>query len=180
MQFQVPQFIGTEDKIVGRLTLKQFAYIGTAGLVIFGLYYILAAPLWLFVSLVLSATAIGLAFGKVNGRPAIEFLTAFIDNIWKPKVYVFRPAGATQTKESAPQVFVAPKQPERKISIKKPSFNGIRGLRDWIATSKTAIPKRERPLPVNFGRPQQEFKERYETIRKMTGEREVAKRVDFR
>ena len=31
MQFKVPQFIDMEDKIVGPLTLKQFAYILGAG-----------------------------------------------------------------------------------------------------------------------------------------------------
>ena len=31
MQFQVPQFIETEDKVVGPLTLRQFMYIAGAG-----------------------------------------------------------------------------------------------------------------------------------------------------
>ena len=166
-QFQVPQFIETEDKIVGPLTLKQFGYVGAAAFVIF------------LVAGIFAAAAIGLAFGKVNGRPMMSFIVAFIDNIWKPKIYVFRPAAESE-QEEAPVVIVATKETPRTIIPKKPMFGGIKDLRNWIATSKTAIPKREKPLPRDFGRPQKEFKDRYEVIRKMTGEREVAKRVDFR
>ena len=178
-QFQVPQFIETEDKIVGPLTLKQFGYVGAAAFVIFLLYFVLTPLLWLLVAGIFVAAAIGLAFGKVNGRPMMSFIVAFIDNIWKPKIYVFRPAAESE-KEEAPVVIVATKETPRTIIPKRPMFGGIKDLRNWIATSKTAIPKREKPLPRDFGRPQKEFKDRYEVIRKMTGEREVAKRVDFR
>ena len=35
MEYQVPQFIEVEDKIIGPLTLKQFIYLaGAAGLVV--------------------------------------------------------------------------------------------------------------------------------------------------
>jgi len=179
MQFQVPQFIETEDKIVGPLTLRQFGYVGVAGLIVFGLYFILNPLLWLLVSGILAAISVGFAFGKVNGRPVISFVAAFIDSIWKPKVYVFRPSASLQV-VGVEVPGVAVKEPDKKATAKKPLFDGIKGLRNWIATSKTAIPRREKPLPRDFGRPQKEFKDRYEVVRKMTGEREGAKRVDYR
>ena len=46
MQFQVPQFIETEDKIVGPLTLRQFLYIGAAGLLSFLLFFVLKIWFW--------------------------------------------------------------------------------------------------------------------------------------
>jgi hypothetical protein len=76
MEYQVPQFIEVEDKIVGPLTLKQFIYVaGAAGLcVIFFVYFSL------IIALLLSAPVAGLAgvlaFYKVNGKSFIEVLEA--------------------------------------------------------------------------------------------------------
>ena len=43
MQFRVPQFIDIEDKVIGPLTLKQFAYVlGAAGF---------AFLIWTFISI---------------------------------------------------------------------------------------------------------------------------------
>ena len=178
-QFQVPQFIETEDKIVGPLTLKQLGYVGPGALVIFFLYFVLDPLLWFLVAGIFAAIAVGLAFGKVNGRPMMSFVVAFMDNVWKPRVYVFRPPTAPSAADAlTPEVAV--KVTAKPTTPKKPMFGGIKGLRNWIATSKTAIPRREKPLPRDFGRPQKEFKDRYEVIRRMTGDKEVAKRIDFR
>lgn len=190
MQFQVPQFIETEDKIIGPLTLKQFGYIAGAATVMVLLYFVLSLFLWILIAAVFGAAAAALAFGKINGRPLIVYLTAFIGSVWSPKVYVFKPKIPTRqlTKDVAviaePKVKLAPQETPlagHKTTAKKaPLFGGIRGLREWIATSKTAIPKREKPLPRDFGLPQKEFKDRFEVIRHLTGEREVAKRIDYR
>lgn len=177
MQFQVPQFIETEDKIVGPLTLRQFAYIGAVGAIAFVLYFVLDPLVWLFITAFLASIAVGLAFGKVNGRPVIAFVAAFIESVWRPKIYVYK----TSASIKAEKLVEPPKtKPLQADDHKKPVFSGIKDLKNWIATSKTAIPRREKPLPRNFGRPQQEFKDRYEVIRKMSGEREVVKRIDFR
>ena len=71
MQFQVPQFIEIEDKIVGPLTFKQFVYIA-GGL---GLAYILwrIFPIYIGAPLVAASAGLGaaLAFAQYNGRPLI-------------------------------------------------------------------------------------------------------------
>ena len=75
MQFRVPQFIDIEDKVVGPLTLKQFAYILGAG----GFSFII----WTFISikliaipLILAVSALFLshAFLKINNRPFADVL----------------------------------------------------------------------------------------------------------
>jgi len=178
-QFQVPQFIETEDKIIGPLTLKQFGYLGIVAAIGFILYFILSPLLWLFITIILVAVAIGLAFGKVNGRPIVAFIGGFVESVWQPKIYIYKPSSTIRAERLVePPKVKTPRGPRQDYA--KPLFGGIRGLKNWIETSKTAIPKREKPLPRNFGRPQKEFKERYEIIRKMSGERESAKRVDFR
>ena len=76
MEYQVPQFIEVEDKIIGPLTLKQFIYIaGGAGVcvVFFSYLSILFAILF---SIPVVALAAALAFYKVNGKSFVEMLEA--------------------------------------------------------------------------------------------------------
>ena len=190
MQFQVPQFIETEDKVVGPLTLKEFSFIGVAAVIILGLFFILTLPLWIIVSIFIGGAGSMLAFGKSNGRPITVFLKSFVEGIWRPKVYVFKPIvsernlGASGGLVAKPGVELTPqKGPAGKTGNtekKAPLFGGVSGLRNWIATSKSAIPKREEPLPRNFGKPKKELKGNYEVVSHLSGEREVAKRVDYR
>lgn len=193
MQFQVPQFIETEDKIVGPLTFRQFAIVAAFAIAAILLFFVLPLPLWLVVAGILGALAMGLAFGQINGRPATVYLGAIYGSIWKPNVYVFKP---TIPAHELPQTPTLPKEEKAKGSAeerratpikvklpslpKPPSFGGLKELREWVATSKTAIPKREKPLPKDFGMVTRRFKDRYEVVRYLTGERELAKRVDYR
>ncbi len=182
-QFQVPQFIETEDKIVGPLTWRQFAYVAAAGGVSVILFLVLTPLIWFMLTLVVAAIALPLAFVSVNGRPMIIFLRALFDNIWRPKIYVFQPR--TSREGTQPSTVPAKLVKERhglpletaKIGI--PRIEGLKGLRQWLQTSKTALPRREKPL-VNLAGPQKQFKERYEIIRRLTGEKEVARRIDYR
>lgn len=76
MEYQVPQFIEVEDKLIGPLTLKQFIYVaGSAGLcVVFFSYlpFIFAALL----SLPVAGFGTALAFYRVNGKSLVEVLEA--------------------------------------------------------------------------------------------------------
>jgi hypothetical protein len=76
MEYQVPQFIEVEDKVVGPLTLKQFIYIaGTMGLCI---VFFFKLPLIPGVLLSIPTIALGgaLSFYKINGKPFIAVLEA--------------------------------------------------------------------------------------------------------
>lgn len=89
-QFQVPQFIEVEDKIIGPLTLKQFMYLVVGGALLFILYFFLQFFLWFFAALIIAPLALALAFLKINGRPFIYFLMALIGFIFKPKLYLWK------------------------------------------------------------------------------------------
>ena len=71
MQFQVPQFIEVEDKIVGPFTFKQFIYI-LGGLGAAYLFWRLL-PVYASIPLIMIVVpfAFALAFFQVNGRPFI-------------------------------------------------------------------------------------------------------------
>jgi len=170
MQFQVPQFIETEDKIVGPFTLKQFLYVALAGIVGFILFFILQLWLWFVIVLILVAVSSSLAFVKINGRPMSIFIQAAFKYIWSPRIYTLKPAATEQVSEAS-------------YTIKKqlPVLGSIKSLLDKMTASKTAVPKREKTIAGgNFSMPQQEIKERYQVIRRVTGEREVARRIDYR
>jgi hypothetical protein len=176
MQFQVPQFIETEDKIIGPFTLRQFLYIAAATAIAFLLYLVLAFWLWLIVALVIESAAFALALLKINGRPMTIFSAAAFSYIWSPRVYTFQAPIAT-TPTAAP-VTVVPTT----TKAATPGFGqNLRNLLDKLTTSKEAIPQREQPLPeVLRATARGSVKERYTLIRKITGEGEIARRIDYR
>jgi hypothetical protein len=76
MEYQVPQFIDVEDRIIGPLTLKQFIYLaGGAGFAVLTYFY-LPFILWVILATPVVALAVALAFYKMNGKPFIEILEA--------------------------------------------------------------------------------------------------------
>lgn len=90
MEYQVPQFIEVEDKIIGPLTLKQFIYIAGAG----GLCIIFFVYLNIFVAVILSLPVAGLAaalsFYKINGKPFIEVLEAGFNYYTGAKFFLWK------------------------------------------------------------------------------------------
>jgi hypothetical protein len=95
MQFQVPQFIDTEDKVIGPLSLRQFAFLGIGG-VLSAILYLIAQPwLWALASLFIFAIAIALAFVKIEGRPFLTIAISAFQFYWKPQTYVWQPEHKT-------------------------------------------------------------------------------------
>ena len=91
MQFQVPQFLDVEDKIVGPFTLKQFLYIiGSAGLgymtwryvTFFGLQYLL----------VLGWGALGgaLAYYRPNKKPFVYMIESAFHFFKNDRRFIWR------------------------------------------------------------------------------------------
>jgi len=89
-QYQVPQFINVEDRIIGPFTLKQFFYLlGAGGVVIVGLvmfnvitFIILAAPLAMFF--------IALAFMKINNQPLPTIVANALAYYTRPRLYIWK------------------------------------------------------------------------------------------
>src|SRR3990167_852646 len=90
MEYQVPQFIEVEDKIIGPLTLKQFIYVAGAG----GLCVVFISYLPIIVALLFSvpvvALAAALAFYKVNGKSFIEMLEAGFNYYTGAKLFLWK------------------------------------------------------------------------------------------
>jgi hypothetical protein len=90
MQFNVPQFIDVEDKIIGPLSLKQFLLLLGGGMVLVLLWYFF--KLW-FVLLVGGPIVLAIAasiFIKINGRPLPTVFMAWLNYWLKPKFYIWK------------------------------------------------------------------------------------------
>ena len=78
MQFQVPQFIEAEDRIIGPLSLRQFGYLCLAGVFSAILYFTVNIVAWVLFSIVLVSIALVVGFVKIQGQDMIRIGTAYV------------------------------------------------------------------------------------------------------
>jgi len=120
-QYQVPQFIEVEDRIIGSLTLKQFLYLAFAGAILFVLWFLFNFYIWIIVALPIAVLAAAFAFLKINDRPFVYFFLAIVKYFTKPKLYIFSSAPKEAPKEqmSKKKEAESPKIIENKITPSK-------------------------------------------------------------
>ena len=101
MEYQVPQFIEVEDKLIGPLTLKQFIYLaGAAGLcVVFFSFLPTLAAVVLSIPVVAFGTA--LSFYRVNGKPFIEVIEAGFNYFTSKKLMLWKYTAPTEAEGNA-------------------------------------------------------------------------------
>lgn len=114
MRFKVPQFIDVEDKIFGPFTFKQFVYMAGGA----GLSYVLYKILPIYTAIILILPIVGLSaaltFLKINGKPFIDILQAFLNYILKTKLYVWKKEfKKDETKKVEVEVAEEPKHEHR-------------------------------------------------------------------
>ncbi|OHA19244.1 MAG: hypothetical protein A2836_02950 [Candidatus Taylorbacteria bacterium RIFCSPHIGHO2_01_FULL_45_63] len=120
MRFQVPQFIGVEDKIFGPLTIKQFIYL--AGCIGLSIIWWRFTPKYISIPLIIPTLILGLAlaFYKFNNKPFIFFIESAFGYLLGNKLYIWRkeakkPEAAEDfKKELRPSLYV-PKLSESKL-----------------------------------------------------------------
>ena len=96
MRYQVPQFIETETKLIGPLTLKQFMFIA-GGVSVFIMEYLFIPNVIILVVLAIPTLGFfgGLAFFKVDGQPLLNYLAYVVSFFIGPKRYEYRPPADT-------------------------------------------------------------------------------------
>jgi hypothetical protein len=169
MQAQVPQFIETESKIIWNFTLGQFFYATLTLLISFGLYKILNLAVALPLIVLLLGSAVAIAVVKVNGRPITAFLQASFGYFWGNRYFSFKLVAPVRP-------VTVPVVPATKPMAKESPLKNIFRL---ITTSTSPIAKREASFSPGLSREQAAARERYEILKKITGEKEVAKRIDY-
>lgn len=192
MQFQVPQFIETEDKIVGPLTLRQFLYIGAAGLLSFLLFFVLKIWLWFMITAVFGTLASALAFIKYNGRPMHVIILSALKYLWQPRFYLWKrtePSFAPPSPKAADghgeatkgrEKMVRPGSPQVKIPEIKIDAEKTPLLKALWLKIQTGAQSIKPPSPASILHKFHKEKEKFEILRKLTGEREKARRIDYR
>lgn len=187
-QYQIPQFIETENKIVGPFSLRQFLYVAAAGILSFILFTLgLKLFIWLFVTLILGVVSVALAFGKYNSQPLPKILWLAMGFLWRPRLYIWQREIEERVIE-VPSIKPLPMPSQGAVASRKnwrealstmpqkmPSVNKL-----WqdLMTTKEPIPTREKaPRTPYWGR---KPKDQFEVFRKLTGEKDVARRIDYR
>ncbi len=98
----IPQDItGFEFKLIGDMTLKQFAYLA-AGVITAWIIYSL--PLWVYIKIPLAVAfaALGAAFAflPIEGRPLDVMIKNFIKAAFSPTQYVYQKTGGKLLEEN--------------------------------------------------------------------------------
>jgi len=191
MQFQVPQFIDIAPKIIGPLTLRQFLLITAAAFPSFLLFFVLQFWLWIIITGMLVGSSIVLAFGKINGQPIMRIAGAAFGYFWKPRLYLWK-----NKAEASPRTKEIEKMGKENFSLN----NILKGFGKNRAEKTHIFPEDENKTPLGelslkmntwshpiekrekttklFGL--MKSREKFEGLKKTTGEREVARRVDYR
>jgi len=159
MQFQVPQFIETEDKVIGPFTIRQFIYIGVGAGICAMFYFIVTTWLWVILSIAIMGSAAAAAFIKINGRPFTNIVLSAFNFYWKPQTYLWQSAEQQQVKKEG--------HPTLGASIQ----NIAAGL---------ALHKSWENVQTGTKVSNTQMTEHYQIFQKQTGERRAAKRVDYR
>jgi hypothetical protein len=94
MQFRVPQFIDIEDKIIGPLTWRQFAYcLGAVGVTYLAMRFVSNNILALIVAAPFAGLFLALAFVKINNQPFVEVLEHAVNYFTKSNIYTWQKRG---------------------------------------------------------------------------------------
>jgi hypothetical protein len=86
MQYQVPQNIDLEDKIIGPLTLKQFIFLLIGGMLDYAWYTFFDVSLFILLAIPTTLFALAMAFARVQDQPFPKFLASLIIFILRPKM----------------------------------------------------------------------------------------------
>ncbi len=171
MQFQVPQFVETEDKIVGPLTLKQFIYVAIAGGISMLLYFMVQIWLWFILSIPILGIGVGFAFIKVGGRALPAIARAAFSYVWKPQTYVWQPEKQEVTRN---------KEQGTRKSDEKPAGLSLEEVLSGFALHRTWQRLQTGAGKISPGLFLGKSQDRYAIYRKRSGELGAARRVDYR
>ena len=86
----VPQFIDTEDKIVGPLTAKQFGWLVLGGVLLLVAWNMFDNSAFIFAAIIIGGIFGAFAFYRPYNQTLLKFLVSSFMFIFNPKAYVWR------------------------------------------------------------------------------------------
>lgn len=132
MQFQVPQFIEHEAKVIGPLTFRQFVYLGIAAGISMLLYFIAPFGVFLISALALGLVSLALAFVKIGPKTMPALIVDLINFGFSTKTYIWKASKGKQKIQSRTE-YVQP-QEEAPSKVKLVRESKLKELGDKINT----------------------------------------------
>ncbi len=137
MQYQVPQFIEREIRIVGPLTFKQFIIMGAGAGLCFFLYMTVASKsffLFIILATLIMGICFALVFAKTEGRPLISVLGSFFTFQIGGKDYFWKKKAITSQFLAPPKVIE--KKEETKLMAERKKGSRLENLSSRLETGK--------------------------------------------
>lgn len=131
-QFKVPQNIDLEDRIFGPLTLKQFIYLMSGGMIIYASFEIFEPFLFWIIALPTALLTLSLTFVKIQDQPFAKFLTSAAFFMVKPKKRKWHkdPASEKFTEETLPERELPKEKPHTIKTVEKSQLESLANLLD--------------------------------------------------
>jgi hypothetical protein len=132
LQFQVPQNIDLEDKIVGPLTLIQFLYVLGGALIDYFLFQALGQDyfsLFLVAGIPIALISLSLAFFKIQDQPLSHFISVGLVYMTKPKLRLwsrqtnFSPILTAPPKKEENEIVATPKHHLEKSELEQLAYD---------------------------------------------------------
>jgi|GEM_PF-533671 hypothetical protein len=169
MNFIVPQFIDEKPKIVGFLTLQQFFILAAGGIVCYIAWSVFTVFVAILVTAVVGSIAVAAALGKVSGQSVFSLLLAALKHAWNPRTYTWQRKFAETTLDTSGV---------EKIEAMRKTI-GIEGKLKSLALAVTTGKIFSGLSQPSAGRTADE-KQRFQVVSYLTGEKKVAKRIDYK
>lgn len=165
--FQVPQFIDEAPKIIGFLTLAQFFYLAGAGAISFICFYLFTTFFWVLITVFLAGIAISFAFVKIGGQTFPRIVVNAFRFLWKPRQYTWQ--------RMLPKTTFDLSQIEKLEAVRKRVTieDKLKTIALGISTGKLFSASQIRDQQND------EKKKQFQVVTYATGERKLAKRVDY-
>jgi hypothetical protein len=90
MEYNVPQFIEEQAKILGPFTLRDFFILFGAFLLSAMFFFIFQLWLAIILATILIGSSIALLLVRINGRPLYTIALAALQYFWSPRLYLWK------------------------------------------------------------------------------------------
>ncbi len=133
MQFQVPQFIEHEAKVIGPLTFRQFVYLGVAAGIAMFLYFLAPFGIFLISAVALGLIALALAFVKIGPKTMPQLIVDLVNFGLSPKTYIWK-ASKGKLALQTEQIYAQSEEKEVEKKVKLVRESKLKELGDKINT----------------------------------------------
>lgn len=136
MEFSVPKFIEMETKIVGPFTWRQFIFVGTAGALIFFLFFIIGKQyffLYIVIVFILGISSLSLAFLRIGGHPLPNVMVNMVLFTVSSKIYTWkRREGRPGLIRKKEKITLKKEKPEAAATLKITKQSRLKDLSNQI------------------------------------------------